>query len=48
MDLSRISKKSPHEDTRMTLSAIDCRTMESYNNYYSTLPEKKKTFSTVK
>ena len=42
MDLSRISKKSPHEDTRMTLSAIDCRTMESYNNYYSTLPEKKK------
>jgi len=48
MDLSRISKKSPHEDKRMTLSAIDCRTMESYNNYYSTLPEKKKTFSTVK
>jgi len=42
MDLSRISKKSPHEDNRMTLNAIDSRTMENYNNYYSTLPEKKK------
>jgi len=42
MDLSRISKKSPHEDTRLTLSAIDCRTMENYDTYYCTLPEKKK------
>ncbi len=42
MDLSRISKKSPHEDSRMTLSAIDCKTMDSYNSYYSTLPDKKK------
>jgi hypothetical protein len=42
MDLSRVSKKSPHEDSRMTLSAIDCKTMDNYNNYYSTLPDKKK------
>jgi ribosomal protein S18 len=42
MDLSRVSKKSPHEDSRMTLSAIDCKTMDSYNNYYNTLPDKKK------
>ena len=42
MDLSRVSKKSPHEDSRMTLSAIDCKTMDNYNNYYNTLPDKKK------
>jgi polyhydroxyalkanoate synthesis regulator phasin len=42
MDLSRVSKKSPHEDSRMTLNAIDCKTMDSYNNYYNTLPDKKK------
>ena len=42
MDLSRVSKKSPHEDSRITLNAIDCKTMENYNNYYSTLPDKKK------
>jgi predicted RNA-binding Zn-ribbon protein involved in translation (DUF1610 family) len=42
MDLSRISKKSPHEDTRLTLSAIDYKTMDSYNSYYSTIPDKKK------
>lgn len=41
MDLSRISKKTPHEDSRMTLSAIDSKTMENYNNYYNTLPDKK-------
>ncbi len=45
MDLSRVSKKSPHEDSRMTLSAIDCKTMESYNNYYHSLPDKKKLLS---
>jgi predicted RNA-binding Zn-ribbon protein involved in translation (DUF1610 family) len=45
MDLSRISKKSPHEDSRLTLSAIDTRTMESYNSYYDCLPEKKKLLS---
>lgn len=45
MDLSRVSKKSPHEDSRMTLSAIDCKTMDSYNNYYNTLPDKKKLLS---
>lgn len=42
MDLSRVSKKTPHEDSRMTLSAIDSRTMENYNNYYNTLPDKQK------
>lgn len=42
MDLSRVSKKSPHEDSRMTLTAIDSKTMDDYNNYYSTLPDKKK------
>jgi polyhydroxyalkanoate synthesis regulator phasin len=45
MDLSRVSKKSPHEDSRMTLSAIDCKTMNSYYNYYNTLPDKKKLLS---
>ncbi len=45
MDLSRVSKKSPHEDSRMTLSAIDCKTIDSYNNYYNTLPDKKKLLS---
>lgn len=42
MDLSRISKKSPHEDGRLTLSAIDSKTIENYNNYYNSLPDKKK------
>ncbi len=42
MDLSRISKKSPHEDSRMTLAAIDYKTMDNYNNYYNSLPDKKK------
>lgn len=41
MDLSRISKKSPHEDSRLTLTAIDSRTMENFNKYYETLPDKK-------
>jgi len=42
MDLSRISKKSPHEDSRKTLSAIDSKTMENYDSYYDSLPDKKK------
>jgi hypothetical protein len=42
MDLSRISKKSPHEDLRMTLTAIDSKTIENYDNYYNTLSDKKK------
>lgn len=42
MDLSRISKKSPHEDRRITLTAIDNKTMTGYNNYYDTLPDKKR------
>jgi len=45
MDLSRISKKSPHEDSRMTLNAIDAKTMENYNFYYSSLPDKKKLYA---
>ena len=42
MDLSRISKKSPHEDSRSTLTAIDSKTMEKYDMYYSTLEDKQK------
>jgi len=42
MDLSRISKKNPHEDNRLTLNAIDAKTMDSYNTYYGTLSDKKK------
>jgi predicted RNA-binding Zn-ribbon protein involved in translation (DUF1610 family) len=42
MDLSRVSKKSPHEDSRRTLTAIDSKTIESFNNYYGSLPDKKK------
>jgi len=45
MDLSRISKKTPHEDGRMTLTAIDQKTMENYESYYKSLPEKKKILS---
>lgn len=42
MDLSRISKKSPHEDTRTTLSAIDAKTMENFNKYYNSASDKTK------
>ena len=42
MDLSRISKKNPYEDLRITLSAIDNNTIEKFDKYYGTLNEKKK------
>lgn len=42
MDLSRQSKKTPHEDFRMTLSAIDNKTIENFDKYYETTDEKKK------
>jgi hypothetical protein len=42
MDLSRVSKKNPHEDTRTTLSAIDNRTIGMFNDNYNSLPEKRK------
>lgn len=42
MDLSRISKKNPYEDLRITLSAIDNNTIEKFDKYYDTLIEKKK------
>lgn len=45
MDLSRVSKKNPHEDSRMTLSAINCKTMDGYDSYYDTLSDKKKLLS---
>lgn len=48
MDLSRVSKKSPHEDNRMTLSAIDSKTMEKFDRYYNTLGEKKKLLEQLK
>jgi hypothetical protein len=41
MDLSKVSKKNPHSDSRMTLSAIDEITIEKFNRYYNLLPEKK-------
>ncbi len=44
MDLSRQSKKNPHEDFRMTLSAIDNKTIENFNKYYETTDDKKKMF----
>lgn len=42
MDLSKVSKKNPHSDSRMTLSAIDTKTVEQFNEYYDSLPEKEK------
>lgn len=42
MDLSRISKKNPHEDFRMTLSAIDKKTIDNFDKYYETIDEKRK------
>ena len=41
MNLSRISKKQPHEDSRMTLTAIHEKKMKDFETYYETLPEKK-------
>jgi len=42
MDLSKVSKKLPHEDSRMTLSAIDFKTMANFSKYYSSINDKKK------
>jgi predicted RNA-binding Zn-ribbon protein involved in translation (DUF1610 family) len=42
MDLSRISKKNPYEDFRMTLSAIDNKTIHNFDKYYETSDDKKK------
>lgn len=42
MDLSKISKKNPHSDSRMTLSAIDSKTISNFEKYYEELPEKEK------
>ena len=42
MDLSKISKKNPHSDSRMTLSAIDTKTVTNLEKYYDNLPEKEK------
>jgi hypothetical protein len=35
------SKKGPYEDSRMTLNAIDAKTIDKFNNYYKTLDDKK-------
>lgn len=40
MNLGRVSKKVPHEDNRMTLTAIHEKTMKEFSDYYDTLPEK--------
>lgn len=42
MNLSRVSKKVPHEDNRMTLVAIHENKMQEFDEYYSKLPEKEK------
>ncbi len=42
MDLSKVSKKNPHSDSRMTLSAIDTKTVDKFESYYSSLPEKER------
>jgi hypothetical protein len=40
MNLSRVSKKVPHEDFRMTLTAIHEKKIKEFEEYYKTLPEK--------
>ena len=42
MNLARISKKSPHFDSRQTLVALHNEKMLYFKKYYETLPEKKK------
>jgi hypothetical protein len=40
MNLARVSKKVPHEDNRMTLTAIHDKKMKEFSEYYASLPEK--------
>jgi len=40
MNLSRVSKKAPHADGRMTLLAIHENKISEFENYYKTQPEK--------
>ena len=40
MNLSRVSKKVPHEDCRMTLLAFHENKVREFENYYKTRPEK--------
>ena len=40
MNLSRVSKKVPHEDSRMTLLAFHENKIKEFENYYKTRPEK--------
>lgn len=42
MNLSRLSKKSPHTDSRETLMAIHNKKMEYFQKKYEKIPEKKK------
>ncbi len=42
MDLSKISKKSPYEDSRMTLNAIDNKMIQKFESEYQTLSDRKK------
>lgn len=48
MDLSRVSKKTPFEDNRMTLSAIDAKTIDNFNKYYETLDDKIRSLDMLK
>ena len=40
MNLSRVSKKVPHEDSRMTMLAFHENKIKEFENYYKTRPEK--------
>ena len=41
MDLSKVSKKAPHVDSRQTLESMHEEKMREFEEYYSQLPEKK-------
>jgi hypothetical protein len=42
MNNARISKKAPHNDNRITLTALHEKKMKEFEEYYATLPEKQK------
>lgn len=48
MNLSRVSKKVPHEDSRMTLTAVHEKKIKDFENYYKTLPEKQELLNMYK
>lgn len=42
MNLARVSKKIPHEDNRITMTAIHEKKIKEFNDYYNTLSDKQK------